>query len=113
MADRGSHRGARGAHRGSGGRGGRGAHGGERGGHAHAHAHGGDREKPKKENILDLNRFMDKSVCVTFSGGREGAHEFLSIPWDRADNGISYGHAERFRRVDESRARRRLGDDAR
>lgn len=70
MADRGSHRG--------GGRGGghqhRGGRGGGRGGAAHSGGAGGDhkdREKPKKENILDLNKYMDKRITVKFNGGRE------------------------------------------
>jgi U6 snRNA-associated Sm-like protein LSm7 len=52
-----------------GGRGGRGGGGGQRGG-----AQGGDKtaERPKKENILDLNRFLDKQMRVKFNGGREG-----------------------------------------
>lgn len=29
-------------------------------------------EKPKKENILDLTKYMDKSISVKFTGGREG-----------------------------------------
>ncbi|OJJ45650.1 hypothetical protein ASPZODRAFT_167404 [Penicilliopsis zonata CBS 506.65] len=84
MSERGSFRG-----RGRGGghdRGGRGAHShstqhSSRGGGAHQH-HGhhqqqhGDREKekqekPKKENILDLSKYMDKLVHVKFNGGRE------------------------------------------
>ncbi|EEH34337.1 hypothetical protein PAAG_05386 [Paracoccidioides lutzii Pb01] len=28
-------------------------------------------EKPKKENILDLAKYMEKEVCVKFNGGRE------------------------------------------
>ncbi|KAJ5096809.1 Ribonucleoprotein LSM domain eukaryotic/archaea-type [Penicillium angulare] len=32
---------------------------------------GGAQEKPKKENILDLNKYMDKEVQVKFNGGRE------------------------------------------
>ncbi|KAL8744699.1 MAG: hypothetical protein Q9190_003079 [Brigantiaea leucoxantha] len=28
-------------------------------------------EKPKKENILDLTKYMDKEIIVKFSGGRE------------------------------------------
>lgn len=52
--DKGEHRGGRG--------GGRGGHGGP----------GGDREKPKKENILDLGKYMDKKITVKFTGGREG-----------------------------------------
>jgi len=59
--------GGRGDHRG-GGRGGgyRGAHDGGRGGHS---ATG---ERPKKENILDLGKYMDKKITVKFTGGREG-----------------------------------------
>ena len=50
-----------GSDRGSSGRGGR-------GGHSQAGS-----EKPKKENILDLTKYMDKEICVKFNGGREGA----------------------------------------
>ncbi|SPO03813.1 related to snRNP protein [Cephalotrichum gorgonifer] len=62
MADRGAYRGGRGQHRG-----GRGGRGGAAGGA------GGDqtKEKPKKENILDLNKYMDKRITVKFNGGRE------------------------------------------
>jgi hypothetical protein len=53
-----------GEHRGRGsGRGG--GHEGRGGGHT------GDRERPKKENILDLGKYMDKKICVKFTGGRE------------------------------------------
>lgn len=31
-------------------------------------------EKPKKENILDLSKYMDKEVHVKFNGGREGKY---------------------------------------
>jgi U6 snRNA-associated Sm-like protein LSm7 len=42
---------------------------------------GGAQEKPKKENILDLNKYMDKEVQVKFNGGREGgSFPFLTIP---------------------------------
>ncbi|PQE20464.1 small nuclear ribonucleo protein [Rutstroemia sp. NJR-2017a WRK4] len=70
MSERGHQRGGRGGGRGEhrGGRGGRGGHGGERGGHGHG---GGSSEKPKKENILDLGKYMDKQVTVKFNGGRE------------------------------------------
>jgi hypothetical protein len=58
--------GGRGDHRGrGGGRGGQSSEG--RGGHA-----GGEREKSKKENILDLGKYMDKQITVKFTGGREG-----------------------------------------
>ncbi|KEZ43013.1 hypothetical protein SAPIO_CDS5085 [Scedosporium apiospermum] len=68
MADRGSHRGGRGGYQHRGGRGG------GRGGAAYSGGAGGDhkdREKPKKENILDLNKYMDKRITVKFNGGRE------------------------------------------
>lgn len=67
MSDRPSHRGGRGG-QGSHPRGGRG--GGRGGGGA-----GGaqqERERPKKENILDLGKYMDKQITVKFNGGREG-----------------------------------------
>ncbi|KAJ0295443.1 U6 snRNP-associated protein Lsm7 [Colletotrichum fioriniae] len=74
MADRGSHRGGGrggggGNYRGGrgGGRGGGGG-GGDRGG---GQGSGGDRERPKKENILDLSKYMDKQITVKFNGGRE------------------------------------------
>lgn len=45
-----------------------GGHGeGGRGGHG-----GGSGERPKKENILDLGKYMDKQITVKFTGGREG-----------------------------------------
>lgn len=71
MSERGHFRGGgRGGGRGgadSGHRGGRGG-GGGRGG-----AHGSQQqEKPKKENILDLAKYIDKEICVKFNGGREG-----------------------------------------
>jgi U6 snRNA-associated Sm-like protein LSm7 len=75
MSERPTHRGggrgggrggnnSRGGGRGGAGRGG--ASGGGRGGDAQ-----GEREKPKKENILDLSKYMDKAITVKFNGGRE------------------------------------------
>ncbi|KAK7182425.1 hypothetical protein DPSP01_013655 [Paraphaeosphaeria sporulosa] len=65
MSERGAFRG-----RGGGGRGGdRGGRGGGRGGHGGGA--GGHAERPKKENILDLGKYMDKELTVKFSGGRE------------------------------------------
>ncbi|KAJ4341766.1 U6 snRNP-associated protein Lsm7 [Ascochyta clinopodiicola] len=66
----------RGAFRGRGGGGGRGDHRGGRGGGrggAHAGNAAGQQqtERPKKENILDLSKYMDKQITVKFSGGRE------------------------------------------
>ncbi|CAH7666848.1 U6 snRNA-associated Sm-like protein LSm7 [Phakopsora pachyrhizi] len=55
MADRGGGRGRGGANYGGRGRGGR---------------PGGD-EKPKREAILDLSKYVDKRVRVKFMGGRE------------------------------------------
>ncbi|GAB7348837.1 hypothetical protein MBLNU459_g7546t1 [Dothideomycetes sp. NU459] len=68
MSERGQFRGGRG---GGGGRG-RGGAGGDRGGRG-GHAGGAHQagERPKKENILDLNKYMDKDILVKFNGGRE------------------------------------------
>ncbi|KAL1296639.1 hypothetical protein AAFC00_000124 [Neodothiora populina] len=64
MSERGQFRGGRG--------GGRGRGGGGRGGGAAAAAQGGaEQARPKKENILDLNKYMDKEIMVKFNGGRE------------------------------------------
>lgn len=64
MSERGNFRGGRGARGDRGGRGG-----GERGGRGGSHAQGGDK---KKENILNLDKYMDKEITVKFNGGREG-----------------------------------------
>jgi len=95
MSERGHHtsgRGGRGGGRGSsehhrgGGRGGGGGHrgsagGGVGGGHAAQHSHGGG-ERPKKENILDLGKYMDKRITVKFNGGREGMfHVPIGVFW--------------------------------
>ncbi|KAK5938233.1 U6 snRNP-associated protein Lsm7 [Knufia obscura] len=63
MSERGHFRGGRGGQRG-----GRGGH--DRGGRGGGGA-GKDQEKPKKENILDLTKYMHKQVQVKFNGGRE------------------------------------------
>ncbi|KAJ4307467.1 U6 snRNP-associated protein Lsm7 [Neodidymelliopsis sp. IMI 364377] len=72
MSERGAFRGRGGGGGGRGDhRGGRGGGGGGRGG---ATAQGGGQqttERPKKENILDLSKYMDKQITVKFSGGRE------------------------------------------
>ena len=40
-----------------------------------------DKEKKKKESILDLSKYLDKPIRVKFSGGREGMHLFkIPIP---------------------------------
>jgi len=70
MSERGQFRGGRG-----GGRGGRGG-GGDRGGRGGAQSGGQQQqERPKKENILNLDKYMDKEIMVKFSGGREGMSE--------------------------------------
>jgi len=63
MSDRGNFRG---------GRGNRGEHRGGRGGGAGRGGAQASAEKPKKENILDLTKYMDKEITVKFNGGREG-----------------------------------------
>ncbi len=71
MADRPHRGGSRGGPRG--GRGG----GGGRGGAAAAASgpsgggNGDSKERPKKENILDLKKYLDKRITVKFNGGRE------------------------------------------
>ncbi len=76
MSERGTYRGGgRGGGSGQyhhrGGRGGRGRGDGSRGG-ASAGGEGGTGERAKKENILDLGKYLDKDVTVKFNGGREG-----------------------------------------
>ncbi|UKZ84685.1 Sm-like protein lsm7 [Trichoderma asperellum] len=75
MSDRPFHRGGRGGgDRGGGSGGHRGGRGGGRGGGAGGGASGAggaQTERPKKENILDLAKYMDKAIIVKFNGGRE------------------------------------------
>ncbi|EXJ59461.1 small nuclear ribonucleoprotein [Cladophialophora psammophila CBS 110553] len=65
----------RGGGRGGGGRGGGRGRGGEggRGGGAGTASHQSNQphEKPKKENILDLSKYVEKQISVKFNGGRE------------------------------------------
>ena len=79
MSERGQFRGGRGGGRGGGAAEGRG--GGSRGGGGGGASSRGGRdggtatqqhEKPKRENILDLTKYMDKEITVKFNGGREG-----------------------------------------
>ena len=61
-------------------RGGRGGRGGDRGGRGGGRGGKSDQqERPKKENILDLNRYMDKEINVKFNGGREGAFQYSCL----------------------------------
>ncbi|KAI9668509.1 MAG: Sm-like protein lsm7 [Trizodia sp. TS-e1964] len=80
MSERGNFRGSNSARGGPSHRGAPSHHhdGGHRGGRGHAHrgsssrgGHDTSTERPKKENILDLTKYMDKQICVKFSGGRE------------------------------------------
>jgi hypothetical protein len=66
MSERGNFRG------GGRGGGGRGRGGGDRGGRGGGGAGNKDGGERKKENILDLNKYMDKAMTVKFNGGREG-----------------------------------------
>ena len=98
MSERGHFRGGRGGGRGD--RGGRGGGGGERGGRG-GHAQSGAPDK-KKENILDLTKYIDKEIIVKFSGGREG----MLLPqmvyqMNRADIANSQRNIERLRPTDE------------
>lgn len=74
MSERGHFRGGGG---GGGGRGGRGRGGPRGGGGGGASS---QTERPKKENILDLNKYIDKQVCVKFNGGRESESFVFSSP---------------------------------
>jgi U6 snRNA-associated Sm-like protein LSm7 len=78
MSERGHFRGgARGG--GGGGHGGsRGRGGGGRGARGDSQQTNQSHEKAKKENILDLAKYVDKQINVKFNGGREST--FVSCP---------------------------------
>jgi U6 snRNA-associated Sm-like protein LSm7 len=42
-------------------------------------------EKPKREAILDLSKYVNERIRVKFTGGREGAHLYLSVYHDFID----------------------------
>lgn len=70
----GGHHGNRGGYRGGRGGGQGGQHHRGAGHHGGQHQGGGEgstTERPRKENILDLSKYMDKRIDVKFSGGRE------------------------------------------
>lgn len=82
MSERGHFRGGgRGGGRGDAGH--RGGRGGNRGA---AHGNQQQQEKPKKENILDLTKYMDKAVTVKFNGGRESK----KLPGPRNSRSLMY-----------------------
>lgn len=56
------------------GRGGHSDRGSSRAGRGGAAGGQGQQERPKKENILDLGKYVDKEIRVKFNGGREGAY---------------------------------------
>lgn len=62
---------------GPGGRGRGSGRGGARDGAGAGHQGKEQTEKPKKENILDLNKYVDKEISVKFSGGREGSSAYF------------------------------------
>ena len=97
----------RGNFRGGGRGGGRGRGGGDRGGRGGG-AGGKDGGERKKENILDLNKYMDKAMTVKFSGGREGELECVGlIAASQMLTNIRYSHryAQRLRPTDEPGSR--------
>ena len=61
------------------------SHRGRGGGRGAAHGNQQQQEKPKKENILDLTKYMDKAVTVKFNGGRESEHPQQSRSGQLAD----------------------------
>ena len=76
MSERGQSRGGRGG-RGRGDGGGRGDRSdSSRGGRGGSQQSGGER---KKENILDLTKYMDKEINVKFNGGREGQSRACNV----------------------------------
>lgn len=105
MSERASFRG-RGGSRGGGHSGGGDHHGGQssnsrgggRGGGGGGYRGGGysggsqqQAEKPKKENILDLTKYMDKAITVKFTGGREGRCTLYFLPCTiRMINGVLF-----------------------
>ncbi|CAD0049601.1 unnamed protein product, partial [Aureobasidium pullulans] len=64
---RGGARGGRGGNRG----GGRGGNNNQHQNNRNNNQNDSETPRPKKENILDLNKYMDKEIQVKFSGGRE------------------------------------------
>ncbi|KAL5115480.1 U6 snRNP-associated protein Lsm7 [Pleosporales sp. CAS-2024a] len=94
----------RGAFRGRGARGGeRPGRGGARGG---AHPGAAHAERPKKENILDLAKYMDKQLTVKFSGGREvigtlkGYDQLMNLVLDDVKEALADDHGNiRYRKL--------------
>lgn len=88
----GDHHGGQSSNRG----GGRGGGGGYRGG---GYGSQQQAEKPKKENILDLTKYMDKAITVKFTGGREGwctPFSLFSLCTMRMISGVPFAGVVRF-----------------
>ncbi|RDA82538.1 hypothetical protein CP532_5207 [Ophiocordyceps camponoti-leonardi (nom. inval.)] len=105
MSERGAHhqRGGRANFRGGRGGGGRGG-GGSGGGSADKTA---STERPKKENILDLSKYMDKQIIVKFNGGREVRGTLKGF--DALMNLVLDGVEETLRDEDGNESTRSLG----
>ncbi|KAJ9638402.1 U6 snRNP-associated protein Lsm7 [Coniosporium tulheliwenetii] len=74
MSERGQFRGGRGGARGDRGGGARGGRGGAAGSQ--------QAERPKKENILDLGKYVDKQITVKFNGGGKGYDQLMNLVLD-------------------------------
>lgn len=96
MSERGNFRGGRG------GRGDRGGRGSDRGGRGGSSGASGEK---RKENILDLTKYMEKEITVKFNGGREGMSDPNCPVMLFADLLPSHWHVERLRSVDEPGSR--------
>ncbi|KAI8050553.1 hypothetical protein BDF22DRAFT_695564 [Syncephalis plumigaleata] len=89
-------------------RGRRGRGGGRGGAHGGGHGAGGD-NRPKKEAILDLTRYMDTQVRIKFTGGREvtgvlkGHDPLLNLVLDEAEEHLR-DPENHFRLLDKTRS---------
>ena len=71
---------------------------------------GGDgpkRERPKRESIIDLSRFIDKQVHVKFQGGREATGKLKG--YDQLLNLVIEDATEYSRDTEDSQKTRKLG----
>ncbi|PHH69928.1 hypothetical protein CDD80_6369 [Ophiocordyceps camponoti-rufipedis] len=111
MSERGSHSHQRGGPRGGSMRGNRGGRGGigSGSGSGSGPAATGDKaaERPKKENILDLAKYMDKPIIVKFNGGREVRGTLKG--YDALMNLVLDGVKEMLRDEDGNESSRPLG----
>ena len=71
---------------------------------------GGDgqrRERPKRESIIDLSKFIDKQVHVKFQGGREATGKLKG--YDQLLNLVIEDATECARDTEDSKKVRKLG----